>query len=228
MQNPDVDAVDRLECPREVLGENRCGEPELAVIGQCEGVVDIGGPAHRQHRPEQLLSPDVSRFRQLDDRRSHEVAVHEGTVAVTSAAGQYRCPLGFGRIDTADDVGLCRAADDGTHLSRIVARISYGQRIGSRAEDFQEPIGDSLGEHQSRSGRALLPTAAKRAQHHLLDSEIEVCVVEDYRGVFTAHLGLDRHAAGCGRRRDSPAHPGRAGKGDGIDSGMVDQRVTGD
>ena len=33
MQHPDVDPVDGLQRPGQVLGENRCGEAELAVVG---------------------------------------------------------------------------------------------------------------------------------------------------------------------------------------------------
>ena len=50
-----------LQHAGEVLGENRCRQTELAVVGQVERLVGIGGAPHRQHRTEQFLGPDVGR-----------------------------------------------------------------------------------------------------------------------------------------------------------------------
>ena len=51
--------LDRLQHAGEVLGEHRRREPELAVVGQREGLVGIGGASHRQHGAEQFVGPDV-------------------------------------------------------------------------------------------------------------------------------------------------------------------------
>ena len=46
-------------------------------------------------------------------------------------------------------------------------------------------VGDTVGEDQSRCGGALLAGAAAGSQHHLLDGEVEVSVVENGKGGYT-------------------------------------------
>lgn len=54
-------------------------------------------------------------------------------------------------------------------------------------------------------------------------TKTEVGVVEDDRGVFTAHLGLRRHTACGGRHGNRSPDTGRTGGGDPVQSGVVDE-----
>ena len=47
VQDADVDPLDGLQRPGEVLGEQCCREPEFAVVGELERLLGIGGASHR-------------------------------------------------------------------------------------------------------------------------------------------------------------------------------------
>ena len=84
----------------------------------------------------------------------------------------------------------------------VVGRVADDERVRARfGQRTEEPVGDAVGDDQSRSGGALLAGGAKRAEHHLLERQVDVGVVEDDSGVLAAHLGLHRYPA---RRRRPP------------------------
>jgi hypothetical protein len=71
-----------------------------------------------------------------------------------------------------------------------------------------------------------LASGAKRSQHHLLQRQVDVGVVEDDTGVLAAHFGLNRYPARHSGRRDAPSDAGGSGEGDGIHPLVVDQAVA--
>ena len=66
----------RLLDARRVAGVYGSGEAEFGSVGDCQRVVEAGGPDHGEHRPEDLFLGDAGRRIDVrDDRRFNKIPI---------------------------------------------------------------------------------------------------------------------------------------------------------
>ena len=126
-------------------------------------------------------------------------------------------------------VGVDHGADHGLG---IIGRANL-DRPGSLDQPRQEGVVNPFEHDHARARRALLPGIAEGALDHADDGLVEVGVVVDHDRVLAPHLGddaLEMILARLDLSRlavDQEAHVARAGEGDDVDVGMIDQGLAG-
>ena len=104
MQHADVDVVDGLQHAGQVLGEYRCREPELAVVGQIERFVGVAARLTARTGPNSSsVQMSAGPAAQFHDGGGDEAAVGQSAVAVGPAAGQHGRALRGRGVDAGAD-----------------------------------------------------------------------------------------------------------------------------
>ena len=176
-----------------------------------------------EHRPEHLfLRQDVSRRNAGRERRQIEIAARRQRKVRLPAFGALPGALGhqpahaveLGAVDQRADVGV------------LVERAADAQPAHARLDLGDEGVGDALLHQQPRAGAADLALVEPDAVDQPFDGAVEIGVLEDDEGRLAAELQRQFLAGAGGRLADDLADFGRAGEGDLVDAGMIDDRST--
>ena len=92
---------------------------------------------------------------------------------------------------------------------------------------LDEALGDALLHEQPRAGAADLALVEPDRIDDAFDGAVEIGILEDDEGRLAAELERQRLARAGGRLADQAADLGRAGEGDLVDAGMLDERRAG-
>ena len=201
--------------PVHVLGEDAGRQPETAVVGHGDGLVDVAKRADRHRRAEQLFPGDPHVWL---DVRHHGGSMQRALVVAArdDAGATVNC---FGNpLSDPDGVGL---SDHGSHADRLIQGISQCESLGGRYQGVQKVgVDAAVGQHPL-GGYADLAGVGKSAGHRGGGNLLDVRIGHDDQGtvgtqlhgdLFNPRVAADAfahfHAAG----KSDLAHPGIAGQ----------------
>ena len=116
--------------------------------------------------------------------------------------------------------------DDRADVGALRQRRPHRERVGRGHHPLDERVVDPGGDDQPAGGGAALAGRVEGALDGAVDGDVEVGVVEHDQRVLAAHLELDARAAASGGLGDARPGLDRAGEADGIDAGVLDERVA--
>ena len=126
----------------------------------------------------------------------------------------------------ADALDLHRG-DQRADVDGLVERIADAEGRHARLELGDEALLDRLLHEEARAGAADLALVEPDGVDEALDGAVEIGVLEDDVGRLAAELEAEALAGAGGGLADDLADLGRAGEGDLVDIGMIDDRGAG-
>ena len=165
--------------------------PKRVSLARRRASVLVSEGAHREHRAEDLLAPDLGVDRDVDeDRRLEEVPARQ-------------MPAGRPPPVSSGIRRLARALDEAEHLLVLAARDqraeqrAVGETVADRdparllGEAVEQARRERLLDQQPRGRAADLPLVPEDAEHHPLDRGLDVGVGEDDERRLAAELERD-------------------------------------
>ena len=126
----------------------------------------------------------------------------------------------------ADALDLHRG-DQRADVDGLVERIADAEGRHARLELGDEALLDRLLHEEARAGAADLALVEPDGVDEALDGAVEIGVLEDDVGRLAAELERQALAGAGGGLADDLADFGRAGEGDLVDIGVIDDRGAG-
>ena len=125
------------------------------------------------------------------------------------------------------DAVVLDLVDDRADVDGFVERRADAEGFHAGADLVVELLGDALLHEQARAGAADLALVEPDAVDEAFDGGVEIGVVEDDEGRFAAELEGELLGRVGGGLADDAADFGRAGEGDLVDVGMLDDGCAG-
>ena len=157
-----------------------------------------------------------------EERRTHEVAARGQLAGRLVHLGA----LGHACLDELLDLRELGRVVDGADIGVLVERIPDPQRREAILEPLDEGVRDRLLDEQAAAGAAHLALVEEDPVDHALDGLVERRVIEDDVGSLAAELERQALVRSRERAADRLADRGRAGEGDLVHVGVLDQRET--
>ncbi|MPM75276.1 hypothetical protein SDC9_122268 [bioreactor metagenome] len=194
-------------------------------VDEFDGFVDVCSFGDAQHRAEDFLVIDAhAGLDAREDRRADEVALfiagHIGLAAVEFQLGA----VGNAALDEAFHARQGRAGDHRTHVGSLFGTTGHLERLGL-FDQLWNPIAGLAHQHHHRQRHAALTGRAKRCACQGVQSLVLVGVGHDDGVVLGAHHALHALAVQAGAVVDVRAYLGGAHKADGLDVGVIADRV---
>ncbi len=162
----------------------------------------------------------------IEDRRCDEESVVESAVRQPIAAAHQLRPFCLADADVFEDGVELRLVDRRADVGLWIEAVADHERRGTRVQPLDELVGDRLVDHRAAGCGAALAGGPEGSLHRALDGELEIRVRENHDRVLAAHLALTLDASRCGRGVERRADIVRSGERDGLDRGMLDDRVA--
>ena len=198
------------------------GEAVGDAVLQLDGVVEVVGAHHAEHRPEALglVEPRARAGRRSARRAStaSRSSSRRGSTSHDSPASS----VVRARASGPDGAGDQRADHRGQVRRRADAQAAHG--VGEAATERRVVVQRRLDDRQA-GRRALLPGVAERRADEVAQGEVDVGRLADDEGVLAARLG-EQPEVGAPPEEQAGGVVG-AGEHDAVDAGMGDEVAAG-
>ncbi|TKW52316.1 hypothetical protein CTA1_3106 [Colletotrichum tanaceti] len=231
-------------------------QPEVAVVGERDGLVLRPEGRHHHHRPKRLLAPDArledvaaAARRRHEHRRLEEVTLakvdavetarprhatparerYALAAAAATAAATTTMTTSDRLVDERLDVLQLLRRDQRAHHGLLVARRPHAPRygLGLGLELLQHDRQDALLDEDPRAGDAGLAAGDEGAESDAVDGHVDVGLLEDEQRRLAAQLGCVAGQVAADDGADGPAGGGAAGDVDLADERVLDEGPAG-
>ena len=223
----DLDARGEIAGRVAVTGEDGNAVTHLVVVGELDGVLVGRRTHHRQNGAEDLFLVDAHVGGHMVEQTTAHVeavliALHLEAAAVDDKLGAFL----HTNVDVALDALQRLAGDDGAEVGRGVGRRADLQALDTRDQLFHQPLGRVVTDRNSNRNRhAALAGRAVAGADQRVDGLVHVRVGHDDHVVLGAAEALHALTVGAAAAVDVLGDRGRADKADGLDVGIVEDRI---
>jgi hypothetical protein len=132
--------------------EQRPGQPELGVVRDLEGMLEVACARDREHRPEDLFLRDPCAWMDVaEDGRLDVVA------ALERSTSEQECSLVAADVDVVEHSSVRGLVDHWSKIGAAVRRIADSQLPCELDDPWDELVVDGVDDDRARAGRALWP-----------------------------------------------------------------------
>ncbi|NRP23209.1 hypothetical protein LPJGGPFB_06479 [Ensifer adhaerens] len=202
-------------------------QAERRVVGNGKRLVIVLHPDHRSDRSEDLFLADAHLVGRLGKQRRLQVEAGRVALQEFAAEGEFRAFL-FADGDIVGVLVELALVDHRADMRAGLQGIVDNQTLHALAHRLNEAVMDAFSHDHPRRRGAALAGGEEGGVDGSFDGDGKIGIVEHHEGVLAAHLQLVLAIVLDRGERDAFAGPGRAGKGDRLDVGAVEHRLTDD